>query len=122
MKLGEGDYQRQTLTVPLIPHPDAMISPQYLSLHQDMHHPPSASLFPNPGLVLCCCCCSPCCKACATSEAEAPSREEWLCVGVARAIVFARERNAGDEMNCKDWTSISSQRCQLSKEGCSMHS
>ena len=39
-----------TLTIPPVPHPTAITSPQYRSLHQEIHHPPSASLFPNPGL------------------------------------------------------------------------
>jgi len=38
-----------TLMVPVVPQPAAMSSPQYLSLHQEMHHPPSASRFPSPG-------------------------------------------------------------------------
>lgn len=33
---------RQTLTMPLIPHAAAINSPQYLSLHHEIHHPPSA--------------------------------------------------------------------------------
>ena len=32
----------RTFTMPSMPHPAAMISPQYLSLHHEMLHPPSA--------------------------------------------------------------------------------
>lgn len=89
--------------IPEVPHPAAMSSPQYLSLHQEMHHPPSASRFPRPGRtgsdvaeddeapgpVL-----EDCWRACATRDAEAAeaSKVTWDWVGVARATVCMRER------------------------------
>ncbi len=83
-----------TLIIPVVPLPTAIISPQYRSLHHERHHPPSASRLPNccrwaPVFVLCC---KPCCSACATSDAEAPSAVAKLWVGVARANVWERDR------------------------------
>lgn len=42
LKEGKKKRENVTLIVPLTPHPVAMTSPQYRSLHHDMHHPPSA--------------------------------------------------------------------------------
>lgn len=43
----EWDVERCTFTIPSMPHPAAMISPQYLSLHHDMDQPPSAYTLPS---------------------------------------------------------------------------
>ena len=59
--------------VPVVPQPAAISSPQYLSLHQEMHHPPSASRFPSPGRTDCGVVeddVLDCWRACATSDAE----------------------------------------------------
>lgn len=116
--------------IPVVPHPTAMTSPQYLSLHHERHQPPSASLLPNCCLcaaveaaLLCCCCCC-CCKACATREAEAPPSvvAECVCVGVASARVWVLEKYAGELFGTVDWISNSSISCQVVSDGCSMQS
>jgi len=121
---------RFTFMVPLVPHPAAIISPQYRSLHQEMHHPPSASRFP----VLTCAAAGDadavagvavaatfCWRACDTRETVALSKVEVVCVGVTIAAVCMRE--------CGEWeaegtfcTSNSSASGQVVREGCSRHS
>ena len=88
-----------TFIIPLVPHPAAIISPQYRSLHQEMHHPPSASRFP----VLACTSAGRtggagavagvgvaatfCWRACDTRKTAALSKVEVVCVGVATVAV-----------------------------------
>jgi hypothetical protein len=55
--------------------------------------------------------------------AEAPSRLELVCVGVARALVcWARVNGDADGLNGRAWTSASSESCHVVNEGCSRHS
>ena len=106
---------------PVVPHPAAMTSPQYLSLHQDMHHPPSASRFPGrPGagaFVLVCWR-----RAAVTRDALAPSRVAFVWVGVARAMVCARETWPGDGPSAMLCISNSSLSVHVLSDGCSLHS
>ena len=138
---GEGTKEKRgrTFTMPSMPHPAAMISPQYLSLHHEMLHPPSAydtylhlnevrthkpasrtSRVPSPGRPGTWPCCA-CCSACATREAELPSSAVDGCVGVAMLAVCAAEREAGEAVGRLS-TSTSSRSCQEESEGCSRHS
>lgn len=119
----------QTLTSPPMPQETAITSPQYRSLHQLIHHPPSASRFPDPGLLPdpalvpkpapCCCI-----KACATSDAEAPSSvgpaAALVCVGVNATETAVGEE--GDGPVGRIDTSISSVSCHVARDGCSRHS
>src|SRR5580658_3702493 len=111
-----GDWERYTLIVPLIPHPTAMISPQYLSLHQETHQPPSASRLPIPAL-FCGLCWRPCWSACDTRETEVASRVALVCVGVVRATVCECETRDGEGTDCRFWTLTSSEICQVVREG-----
>ena len=124
-----------TFTVPLVPHPAAIISPQYRSLHQEMHHPPSASRFPVltyaaaggagdadvgavAGVVVAA---TFCWRACDTSETAVLSKVEVVCVGVATVAVCVRE--CGElEAEGTVCASNSSASCQVVREGCSRHS
>jgi hypothetical protein len=134
MNCGDGSKVEgvRTLTVPVVPHPAAMSSPQYLSLHQEMHHPPSASRFPSPGRAGCgvldddnvVLALEDCCSACATRDAEAAagSKVPWAWVGVATAMVWTRERRDGEAAVGIARTSSSSAGCHVVRDGCSRHS
>jgi hypothetical protein len=73
--------------IPVVPHPAAISSPQYLSLHHEIHHPPSASRFPSPARADCggavvdaAAELEDCWRACATRDAEASagSKVAWV--------------------------------------------
>ena len=105
---------QRTCTVPVVPALAARISPQYLSLHQERHHPPSASRCgPGPILVRDCC-----------DWSESPgiggvvSREASAWVGVTSGMVF----EGGPWMDGRDSISISSASCHDVRTGCSKHS
>jgi len=113
---GMGLYTPPTFIVPEIPHPAAITSPQYRSLHHEMHQPPSASLFPTPPLPWSGGC--DCCNAWATRDAEAPSSVAPVCVGVENVTEWEEGRDAvGSEV-----ASTSSDSCQVASDDCSKHS
>ena len=114
---GNEDTQRaplRTCSVPVVPTLAARISPQYLSLHQEMHQPPSASRCePGPVLVSDCCICDEW-----TGSGGVVSREGNAWVGVASAAVL----EGGPWMDGRGSMSISSVSCHVVRTGCSRHS
>lgn len=113
----------RTLTTPETPQPTARTSPQYRSLHQLKHQPPSASRTPTPGrlgLAMACCCCAVCnmLDTLAPSNVMAPAAAG---VGVPGAIVPAIDPGC---VLLEDNEEIltSSMSCQDERAGCSRHS
>ena len=111
-----GHIQRaqHTCTVPVIEALAARISPQYLSLHQERHHPPSASRCGlGPTLVNDCCDCNGC-----PGIGGVFSREGNAWVGVLSGMAL----ESGPWMDGRDNMSISSVSCHDVRTGCSRHS